>query len=109
MKKANDIAITGSLAANIACFADEAGMEVEQYLEWALATLNRPMAPLDILELMPEGQRIYLYRKPEPGFHRLSSHTVPDGWMEMPIKEIRPGWYNAIIIELEEDHAQEDS
>ena len=107
MEEANRITIEGRLAANIAYFADEAGMEAEQYLEWALATLNRPMAPLDILELMPEGQRIYLYRKPEPGFHRLSSH--PDGWMEVPIKERRPGWYNAIIIEVEEDHGQEDS
>lgn len=107
MEKDNHITIEGSLAADIAYFADEAGMEPEQYLEWALATVNRPLTPLDILELMPEGHRIYLYRKPEPGFHRLSSH--PDGWMELPIKEIRPGWYNAVIIELEADNAQEDS
>lgn len=103
MKKANDITITGSLASNIAHFADEAGMEVEQYLEWALEILYRPMAPLDILELLPEGQHTYLLKGSDTEPYSIFERGIPDGWMETPIKKICSGGCDTLIIELEEE------
>lgn len=103
MKKANDITITGSLAANIACFADEAGMEAEQYLEWALATANRPLTLLDIAELLPGDQHIYLLNESDAEPYSIFERDIPDRWMETPIKEIRSGGDRALLIELEEE------
>lgn len=101
--KAKEITVTGTLAEDIAYFADESGMEAEQYLEWALATANRPLTLLDIAELLPGDQHIYLLNESDAGPYGISGRDLPDSWMETPIKEIRSGGDRALLIELEEE------
>lgn len=107
--KAKEITITGSLAEDIAYFADEAGMEVEQYLEWALATVGSPLTLLDIAELLPVDQHIYLLNESDAEPYSIFERDIPDRWMEAPIKEIRSGGDRTLLIDLEDEDDQEDS
>lgn len=103
--KVKEITITGTLAENIAHYADQADMQPEEYIEYATTRIMMPLTIMDLLDILPDSQRVYLLKDSD----RISAGDVPDGWMETPIKEIRSGGDRTLLIGLEDEDAQEDS
>lgn len=104
-----EIAVTGTLAEDIAYYADQAGMQPEEYIEYATTRIMMPLTIMDLLDILPDSQRVYLLKDSDMEPYRISAGDVPDGWMETPIKEIRSGGDRTLLIGLEDEDAQEDS
>lgn len=103
--KAKEITITGTLAENIAYYADQADMLPEEYIENITTRIMMPLTIIDLLDILPDIHPIYMVKGSAYRIYR----GVPDDWMEAPINEIRPGAGGTLIIELEAHDAQEDS
>lgn len=104
-RKAKEITITGTLAENIAYYAEQADMQPEQYIEYVTTRIMMPLTILDLLDILPDIHPVYMMKGSSYRIYR----GVPDDWMEVPINEIRSGAGDTLIIELEADNAQEDS
>lgn len=107
--KAKDITITGRLAADIAYYADQADMQPEEYIEYLTTRIMMPLTAIDLLDILPDSQCVYMMKGSGISERYRLYKGAPDGWMEEPIKEIRAVGEGDLVIELEDEDAQEDS